>query len=99
MVGMGKKSRRVDWNTRTTIPTDAEAKEALTTVKDRLRRSGKLLFRGAKLTQEATFGALCLWADSQDVATLEALLAPHVAKLESLVAKGDGGRREGESEG
>lgn len=86
MLGMGKKSRRVKWTIRATIATDIEAKEALLSARDRLRRSGKLLFRGSRMTQESTFGAICLWADDQGVAALEAILAPYVAKLEAIVA-------------
>jgi hypothetical protein len=85
-MGMGKESRRVRWGTRITIPSDPEVKEALTMARDRLRRSGRLRFRGMKLTQEAVFGALCLWADAQEAAGLEAALAPFVARLEAVVA-------------
>ena len=89
MIGMGKqqgrKSRRVRWATRTTIPTEIEAKDALTAVREKLRRPGTLLFRGTRVTQEAIFGALCLWADAQPAAALEAALRPFVARLEEIV--------------
>lgn len=90
VVGMGNPSRRVKWDTRVSIWSHAEAKEALSTVKNRLRRSGKLRFRGLKMTEEVVFAALCLWADAQDVTALGETLAPFVAQLEEIV-KGDEG--------
>lgn len=86
MSAMNRKSRRVPWQTRVTIPTDAAVHSALTMVRERLRRSGRILFRGEKLTQEAVFGALCLWADAHGDEALESELGPFIAQLEAIVA-------------
>lgn len=100
MILMSAKPRDVYWNDRETFRTDSEVRGALSTARDRLARSGRLKFRGRKLTKEATFAALCLWADAQDVRVLEDLLGPFVAQAERLVAEREkGGGSDGAGEG
>lgn len=62
-----------------------KAKLSLDRVLAELRASGVLRFRGKRVTQEALLNASWLLMESMDVEELEAALAPHFARLETLV--------------
>lgn len=68
-----------------------EAKSALEILVARLRGTGRIGFKGAKLTQEAFVSALWLWAGDQDPEAVLAIIEPYVRKLESFgeTAAGD----------
>lgn len=85
-----KKKKKNYWGVVVNLRTHPAAKDALTMAKAKLAPSATLRFRGKKPTEEAIFAALCLWAASEDVGRLEELLAPHMARLETLVGKDDG---------
>lgn len=91
MIAMGAKKKDVTWNEKITIRTDSEVKGALSMLKGRLGGSRRVTFQGRKLTEEAIFGAITLWANAQDVHVLEAMLAPFVARLEELAGTADEG--------
>lgn len=84
MLVMSAKSKDIFWDERSNIRTNKVAKAALEGAKFRLRQSGRLLFRGRKITEEALASALWLWAYSQDTETLERELAVHVARLDAM---------------
>ena len=99
MVAMSTKPKQETyWNDRASFRTDGRAKDALSTVKNRVRRSDRLRFRGRKPTEEAIFASLCLWADAQEIDWLEGQLAPFMARIEELVRESElakeGGRPE-----
>lgn len=89
MFDMSTKQRDNYWGGTKTIRSHQEAQNALAMTRARLNSSGNLKFRGRILSEEVVFQALCLWGQAQDVAWLEAQLAPHVARLEVLLAEGE----------
>lgn len=84
MIPMGTKKTGSYWGDKVNIRTHPDVKNALTMIKSRIGRGRRLTFRGRKMTEEAVFGALMLWADAQDVVDLEAMLKPHLARLETM---------------
>lgn len=95
MVPMSAKKSPQDtyWNDRATFRTDSEVRGALSSIRARLVRSGRIAFLGRKVTEEAIFAALVLWADAQPADALEGILGPVVARIEAMIGeKGDPGR-------
>jgi hypothetical protein len=61
--------------------------QALDMLLAQLRGSGRVRFRSRRLSKEALVNAMCLMLADLDVAQVEALLAPHVARLEAILAE------------
>jgi hypothetical protein len=51
-----------------------------------MRASGRVRFKGRKITKEAVVNALILWVADQDQEAVEAVLAGPVARLEAILA-------------
>ena len=67
------------------VRTVGGAKHALDLVVASLRSTGRLRFRGRKVTQEAVVNALWLAAADVEVERLERWLAPYFARLEDIL--------------
>lgn len=73
------------WDESTKLRYEARAKLALDNLVAELKASGRLRFNGKKISQEALVNASWIWMQSLDLDELERQLAPHVARLESMM--------------
>lgn len=88
MMGMARLSRKKY------VRTHPRALLALKRLVIELSGSGRLTFEGGPVTEEAFVCASWLWLESMGAEAVEAGIAPHLARLDALVA----GAGEGEGE-